>query len=93
MRCHIKGTQPLCYCKNLKLIDCTTEDCDLAFEYCSVDATIKGKILSVKNPESGKICADEIGELIVTDDSKRPVNAEVYEAGRRILPKEEKRSA
>lgn len=93
VRCHIKGTQPLCYCKNLKLIDCTTEDCDLAFEYCSVDATIKGKILSVKNPESGRICADEIGELIVTDDSKRPVNAEVYEAGRRILPKEEKRSA
>lgn len=94
VRCHIKGTQPLCYCKNLKLIDCTTQDCDLTFEYSDVEATIKGGIVSVKNPESGKICADEIGELIVTDDSRRPVGAEVYERGRKIYPAgESKRSA
>lgn len=91
VRCHIKGTQPLCYCKNLKLIDCTTEDCDLAFEYSDVEATIRGDIISVKNPESGKIYADEIGELIVTKDSRRPVEAELFEGGQKIYPAKEDR--
>lgn len=64
IRCHIVGTQPLCYCKNLKLVDCTTENCDLSFEYSDVNATIKGHIQSVKNPASGKIAADSIGEVV-----------------------------
>lgn len=62
--CHIVGTQPLCYCKNLTLINCTMENTDLAFEYSDVQAEINGRILSVKNPHRGKICADEIGEII-----------------------------
>lgn len=86
VRCHIKGTQPLCYCEGLKLIDCTTEDCDLTFEYSDVDATIKGGIVSIKNPESGKICADSIGSLIITKDSRRKICAEIYEAGKKIYP-------
>ena len=86
VRCRIKGTQPLCYCKGLKLVDCTTEDCDLAFEYSDVQAEIRGGIVSVKNPESGKICADEIGELIVTGDSRRPVAAEIFEGSKKIYP-------
>ncbi len=65
INCRIVGTQPLCYCKKLKLIDCTTEGCDLAFEYSDVDAVIKGDILSVKNPASGQISADGIGEIIL----------------------------
>ncbi|MCQ2478508.1 MAG: DUF3737 family protein [Clostridia bacterium] len=65
INCHIIGTQPLCYCKNLKLINCTTENCDLSFEYSSVQAEIKGEILSVKNPKSGKIFADKIGDIIL----------------------------
>lgn len=64
INCHIAGTQPLCYCKNLRLIDCTTEGCDLSFEYSEVDASIKGNILSVKNPLSGRITADSIGEIV-----------------------------
>ena len=88
VRCHIRGTQPLCYCKNLTLIDCTTEDCDLTFEYSDVTATIKGGITSVKNPESGKIYADGIGELIITSDSKRKITAEVYSAGKKIYPED-----
>ncbi len=64
INCKIIGTQPLCYCKNLKLVDCTTEGCDLSFEYSSVDAKIIGSIDSVKNPHSGKIVADKIGEVI-----------------------------
>lgn len=67
IRCHITGTQPLCYCKNLKLIDCTTDGCDLSFEYSDVDATVLGHIHSVKNPASGRVVADSIGEVIWED--------------------------
>ena len=65
--CHIIGTQPLCYCKNLKLINCTMEGTDLAFEYSDVEATVAGHILSVKNPRSGSITADSVGEVIFGD--------------------------
>ena len=62
--CHIVGTQPLCYCKNLRLIDCTMEGTDLSFEYSDVEATVRGHILSIKNPRSGYIEADTIGERV-----------------------------
>lgn len=65
--CLICGTQPLCYCKNLTLINCRTEGCDLAFEYSDVNADITGGIVSVKNPKSGLIVADEVGEIISGD--------------------------
>lgn len=65
INCKISGTQPLCYCKNLRLINCTMDDADLSFEYSDVTADINGKILSVKNPRSGEIDADEIGEIIL----------------------------
>ena len=67
--CKITGTQPLCYCKNLTLINCQMIGADLAFEYSDVNATVIGDILSVKNPHSGKIAADGIGEIILTEDS------------------------
>ena len=67
IHCKIIGTQPLCYCKNLRLIDCTMEETDLSFEYSEVDAKVKGNILSVKNPKSGKIVADSIGEIVWED--------------------------
>ncbi len=70
VRCHIKGTQPLCYCKNLILEDCTTEDCDLSFENSEVKATINGDIVSVKNPVSGFVRADSIGEVIWDEKHK-----------------------
>lgn len=51
VNCHIGGTQPLCYCENLVLENCTFEpDANLAFEYSSVQATLRGGIHSVKNP-------------------------------------------
>lgn len=65
--CKIIGTQPLCFCRNLKLINCTMEGCDLAFEYSDVEADIRGHIDSVKNPASGKIVADSVGEVIRKD--------------------------
>lgn len=64
INCRIIGTQPLCYCKSLTLINCTTEGCDLAFEYSDVNATISGHIDSVKNPRSGIVTVDSIGEII-----------------------------
>ena len=69
-RCKIIGTQPFCYCKNLTLKDCEMEETDLSFEYSDVNAEINGDILSVKNPKSGIITADNIGEIIITDNSK-----------------------
>lgn len=63
--CTISGTQPLCYAKNLTLINCVMENADLAFEYSSVNAELRGHIDSVKNPLSGSITADSIGEIIL----------------------------
>lgn len=68
IRCKIISHQPLCYCKNLKLIDCVMTDCDLAFEYSEVDASIIGEIGSIKNPLKGCIKADIIKEIIHDDD-------------------------
>lgn len=65
--CKIIGTQPLCYCKDLTLINCTMEDCDLSFEYSEVTADVVGHIDSVKNPKSGRITADSVGEVVTED--------------------------
>lgn len=68
VRCHISGEQPLCYCENLVLEDCTfAEDADRAFEYSSVEASIRGRITSIKKPYTGVISADEIGETLEAD--------------------------
>lgn len=71
VRCRISGTQPLCYCKGLVLENCTMEGCDLSFENSEVQATVNGHIDSVKNPVSGFITADTIGEVII-DQHKWP---------------------
>lgn len=76
INCKIIGTQPLCYCKNLKLINCTMEDTDLAFEYSEVDVDIKGNVMSIKNPKSGTITVDSVGEII-NEDSIMEVNGKV----------------
>lgn len=67
INCKIIGTQPLCYCKNLKLINCTMEDTDLSFEYSDVEADIIGNVVSIKNPKSGSIIVDSVGEIIKED--------------------------
>lgn len=67
INCRIIGTQPLCYATNLTLINCTMENTDLSFEYSDVHADVQGHIHSVKNPRSGEIVADSIGEIIFED--------------------------
>ena len=70
--CRIIGTQPLCYCKDLRLINCEMTDCDLSFENSHVLADVKGHIVSVKNPISGNIIADSIGEIIFDENASAP---------------------
>ena len=43
------------------------EGTDLSFEYSDVEATVNGHIISVKNPRSGSITADSVGEVIFGD--------------------------
>ena len=50
-------------------------DCDLSFEKSDVIATVSGEIMSVKNPKSGRITADSIGEIIMENtDSSCEIN-------------------
>jgi hypothetical protein len=64
INCTIHGTQPLCYAKQLVLENCAMVETDRCFEYSSLQANIRGNILSVTNPTSGSITARRIGELI-----------------------------
>lgn len=78
IRCHIIGTQPLCYCKELVLQDCTMEQTDLAFENSEVHAVVSGRIDSVKNPICGEIHADSIGEVILEKDRINPADTKIF---------------
>ena len=77
VRCKIIGTQPLCYVKGLVLEDCEMEGCDLSFERSEVNATVRGYIDSVKNPISGSVIADSIGEIIIEDEFVEPGKCEI----------------
>lgn len=78
IRCHITGEQPLCYCENLYMEDCTMgEDANLAFEYSTIEATIKGHVHSIKNPTSGSIEVESVGEIIIDENQKSPANCKI----------------
>ena len=63
--CRIIGSQPLCYCKGLHLINCSMEECDLAFERSVVEATITTPVISIKNPLQGScISVPDVNEII-----------------------------
>jgi len=68
--CKIIGTQPLCYCCGLKLIDCIFENCDLAFEYSDVKGNIVGDIDSIKNPLKGKLAITGKTEFIQDENDR-----------------------
>ena len=69
--CTVIGTQPLCYCKGLKMINCRMIDCDLSFEKSEVEADIVSSVISIKNPRSGKITVESVGEIIMDDPEAR----------------------
>ena len=75
VRCRISGTQPLCYCENLVMEDCTmAEDADLAFEDSELNAVVNSAITSVKNPRTGSIKAQSIGETIIDENVLAPAD-------------------
>lgn len=78
VNCRIGGTQPLCYAHGLVLENCTFDaDADLAFEDSELTADIKGNITSVKNPRSGRITADSIGEIIIDENILAPADCKI----------------
>ena len=85
VRCRIGGTQPLCYIDGLVLEDCTFEpDADLALEYSDVQATIRGHVVSIKNPRTGSIRVDSCGELIRDANAKAPDDCRIEIGGNRV---------
>ena len=73
VNCTVESNQGMCYMEGLVLENCILRNTDLAFEYSSVDAEIKSAVDSVKNPKSGIIRAENIGEVIL---EKEFVNTE-----------------
>ena len=62
--CHINSTQPLCYCKRLRMVNCTMANANLAFEFSDVEADIHSHVFSIRNVLNGKIVVDSYGEYI-----------------------------
>ncbi|MBQ3634697.1 MAG: DUF3737 family protein [Bacteroidales bacterium] len=80
--CKIGETQPLCYADNLVLEGCEMgADADLAFEYSQVRADIRGHVVSIKNPRTGRIVADSIGEIIIDKNIKGPADCIIETRG------------
>lgn len=78
VRCHIDGIQPLCYCKNLILEDCTMGDeCGLAFEDSELNATVNSNIVSVKNPRTGSLRCLAVGEVIIDRNVLAPADCKI----------------
>lgn len=76
INCEIISSQPLCYVDGLTLIDCKMDECDLAFEYSTnIEAKI-GDIISIKNPESGRIVCKNVKDVIFGNGINK-TNAEV----------------
>jgi len=68
VNCKITSHQGLCYINGLRMINCELIDSDLCFEYCEkIDAEIVSHVDSIKNPYSGKIVVESVGELILED--------------------------
>ncbi len=82
VRCHLTGEQLLCYVDGLVLEDCTFgDDANLLFEYSTIHATIKGDVVSIKNPTSGTIMVEgKVGEIIIDENQKSPADA-IIEVG------------
>lgn len=75
--CTVESLQGLCYVEDLVLRNCRLLNTTLAFEYSTVDAEIVGRVDSVKNPTSGRIVADEIGELILESERIDPAKTDI----------------
>lgn len=77
INCTVESLQGMCYMENIVLKNCKLLNTNLAFEYSTVDATISSSIESVKNPYSGKIAAESIGEVIFDNSEMKAENTEI----------------
>ncbi|MFM2482541.1 DUF3737 family protein [Celerinatantimonas sp. YJH-8] len=77
VNCTIRGEQPLYYSTNLVLENCRMEETDLCFEYSDVKADIVSDIISVRNPKSGYIRAQNIGEIIIDEHCINPGKCQI----------------
>lgn len=77
VNCTIESEQGMCYMENIKMVNCKLINTDLAFEYSNVDAIIDSSIDSIKNPYSGQIVADSIGEIIFDNEDMKKENTKI----------------
>lgn len=81
INCTVESLQGFCYIENLTLQNCRLPNTSLAFEYCTVDAEVKGHVDSILNPISGKITVGSVGELLLEPDKIDPKATEIVITG------------
>ncbi len=79
VNCTIESEQGMCYMDNLVMENCKLLNTNLAFEYATVNAQIDSHIDSVKNPVSGIIRANTIGEIIFDNEDVNPEDTEIIQ--------------
>ena len=78
VNCKISSTQALCYVENLVMENCTmTPESDLCFEYSTLKAEINSPVTSIKNPGTGSISVESVGEIIFDENCKNPGTCEI----------------
>lgn len=82
--CTVESLQGFCYVENLTLKDCVLEGTNLAFEYSTVNAELKGSVDSIKNPSGGIIKTDGAGEIIMEKDKVDVEKTQIYVAGKKM---------
>lgn len=80
INCTIESEQGMCYMDNIVMKNCRLLNTDLAFEYSTVEAEIEGSIDSVKNPISGTIKANQIGEVIFDNPAMKQEDTRIVTA-------------
>lgn len=83
VNCTVESDQGMCYMKNIVLKNCRLLNTDLSFEYSTVDADIKSRIDSIKNPIAGKIKAKGIDQVIFDDDEIKKEDTEIIELNKK----------
>ena len=80
INCTIESDQGLCYVDHLTIKNCRALRTDLAFELCTnIDAELKGTIMSIKNPISGKITVDHADEIIMDNPKIDPSKIQIIQ--------------
>ena len=63
---------------SFNVLNCSfDENCDLAFEDSTVNATINTRMVSIKNPKSGKIKLKGLDKLIIDEYVKAPNDCKI----------------